>query len=67
MRVNPHWLYAQQTAVLSMLLVMLVAGCVAQRAEVRGRPPSDPATAVARLASAPAGKTVTVRGTMVEK
>jgi len=65
--VNPHWLYAQQTAVLSMLLLMLVAGCAGQRSEVRGRPPSGPATAVARLASAPADKSVTVRGTMVEK
>jgi hypothetical protein len=54
-------------AVLGTLLFLLVAGCAGQRAEVRGRPPSGPATAVARLASAPADKTVTVRGTMVEK
>ena len=67
MRVNPHWLYAQQTAVLSMLLLMLVAGCVAQRAEVRGRPSPGPAISVARLATLPANGTVTTRGRMVEK
>jgi hypothetical protein len=48
-------------------LLLLVAGCAGQRAEVRGRTPSGPAIAVARLASLPANGTVTVRGTMVEK
>jgi len=54
-------------AVLGTLLLLLVAGCAGQRAEVRGQPPSGPATAVARLASLPANGTVTVRGRMVEK
>jgi hypothetical protein len=50
-----------------MLLLPLLGGCAGPRAEVRGRPPSGPATAVARLAAVPANGTVTVRGRMVEK
>jgi hypothetical protein len=45
----------------------LLAGCAGRHSEVRGRPPSGTILPAARLAAAPAGKTVTVRGTMVEK
>jgi hypothetical protein len=51
----------------TLLLFPLLAGCAGRRAEVRGRPPSGPVTAVARLAAMPARGTATVRGTMVEK
>jgi uncharacterized protein YdeI (BOF family) len=49
------------------LLLSLAAGCAGHQAEVRGQAPSGVPVPVARLASAPADKTVTVRGTMVEK
>jgi multidrug efflux pump subunit AcrA (membrane-fusion protein) len=47
--------------------LLLLGGCAGHQAEVRGRPPSGPPVAVARLAAAPTNGTVTVRGTMAEK
>jgi hypothetical protein len=50
-----------------LFLLLLLVGCSGGWKEVRGRPPSGAAVAVASLASVPEKRTVTVRGRMVEK
>jgi hypothetical protein len=64
---NLPWRHVRRIIAWCALLLPLLTGCAGRRAEVRGRPPSGPVTAVARLAAVTANGTVTVRGTMAEK
>lgn len=54
-------------SVLPGLFLFLLAGCMGQKSEVRGRPPSGQAVSAASLAKPSVNRTVTVRGKMVEK
>jgi hypothetical protein len=66
LRTRPPGL-SQTWSALPGILLFLVAGCMGQKSELRGQPPSGQAISVASLAKAAVDGTVTVRGKMVEK